>query len=181
MKLDGITDYHTHNLLAPAGSIINVPQEWLLHPSEAEWRKGSLYSVGIHPWWTTDSLNLDEMLHNLPTLLARPEVVALGECGLDALQGASLDEQERILARQVELSEVYRLPLTLHIVRTFDRLLAIRKRLRPTQQWTVHGFRGKPALARQLLHAGINLSFGELRNEDSFALTPLDMRYTETD
>ncbi len=181
MKLNGITDYHTHNLLAPAGSIMNVPQEWLQHPAEAQWRTGSLYSAGIHPWWTTDNQAVGEMLRNLPALLARPEVVALGECGLDALQGANLNEQEDILSEQIELSEEFRLPLTLHIVRTYNRLLALHKKYRPSQQWTVHGFRGKPALARQLLNAGINLSFGLRRNEQSFALTPPDRRYTETD
>ncbi len=181
MIIEGITDYHTHNLLAPPGSIINVPQEWLLHPAEAQWRSGSIYSAGIHPWWTADSNAVAAMLRNLPDVITLPQVVALGECGLDPLQGTSLSEQERIFTQQIELSEYIGVPLTLHIVRTYDRLLALHKRLRPKQQWTVHGFRGKPALARQLLAAGFNLSFGTRRNEESFALTPPDRRYTETD
>ena len=84
------------------------------------------------------------MLQNLPLLLEHPQVIALGECGLDALRGALLEEQERIFRHQIRLAEAYNKPVTLHIVRTFDRLLRLHKELHPTTQWTVHGFRGKP-------------------------------------
>ena len=40
---------------------------------------------------------------------------------------------------------------------------------------------GGPALARQLLDAGIDLSFGRRYNPASLALTPPDRRHFETD
>ena len=175
-----ITDFHTHNLQAQH-AIINVPQEWILTPSLFLPCEGAYYSVGIHPWWTAEADAVRRMLDNLPALLEHPQVVALGECGLDALQGAPLDEQERIFTNQIAFAEAYHLPVTLHIVRAFDRLLRLKKQLRPTTQWTVHGFRGKPALAQQLLRAGIDLSFGVKYNDESWRITPPNRRRRETD
>ena len=175
-------DFHTHNLLAePGEAIINLPREWLLHPELFLPREGALYSAGIHPWWTADKASTALMADHLPHLLAHPQVVAVGECGLDALQGTSLDEQEAVLLFQLQLAEEMHLPVTLHIVRTFDRLLHICKLRSHHTTWTVHGFRGKPALARQLLDAGLNLSYGKKRNEASYLMTPPERRFEETD
>lgn len=175
-----ITDFHTHNLQAQH-AIINAPQAWLQTPSLFLPREGAYYSVGIHPWWSDDSAEVCSILSNLPALLQHSQVITLGECGLDALRGAPLDEQERIFCAQIEMAEAYQLPVTLHIVRGFDRILRLKKRLRPTTQWTVHGFRGKPALAQQLLRAGIDLSFGVNYNPESWNITPENRRWRETD
>ena len=175
-------DFHTHNLLAPAGeAVINLPREWMLQPRLFCPRRGALSSAGIHPWWTADAEETASMLRQLPQLLRHPQVVALGECGIDLLRGAAAEVQETVLVEQLTLAERLQLPVTLHIVRAFDRLLRLHKALRPTVQWTVHGFRGRPALARQLLEAGIDLSFGRRRNEEAFLLTPPERRHEETD
>lgn len=180
--MQAIKDFHTHNLQAPAGAaIINLPAEWTEHPTLFCPRKGALYSAGVHPWWTNDMLAIERMLAALPTLLQHPQIVALGECGLDALRGGDLDVQEEVFKRQIALAEKLKLPVTLHIVRTYDRLLRIKKELHPTTQWTIHGFRGRPALARQLLAAGINLSYGRIFNQASFDLTPANRRHQESD
>lgn len=177
-----IVDFHTHNLDAPPGeAIINVPLEWMKEPARFNLRPHALYSAGIHPWWTSNLMQVEAMLQNLPTLLAHPQVVAVGECGLDARRGAGMEEQERVFLAQVALAEQFRLPVTLHVVHAFDRLLRLRKMLLPTTQWTVHGFRGKPTLVRQLLDAGLNLSFGRQYNSESLEITPPDRRHRETD
>ena len=117
----------------------------------------------------------------MPQLLNHRQVVAVGECGIDRLQGADIEEQINVFTQQVYMAEQFGMPITLHIVRAFDLLLRLHKQLRPTTQWTVHGFRGKPALAAQLLNAGIDLSFGAKRNAESWALTPTNRRHLETD
>lgn len=144
-------------------------------------RPEALYSAGVHPWWTEDMARTERMLANLPQLLEHPQVVALGECGLDRLKGARMEVQEEVFRRQIGLAEALRLPVTLHIVHAFDRLLGLKKELRPTTQWTVHGFRGRPALASQLLAAGLDLSFGEKYNAASYELTPKERRWRESD
>lgn len=190
-------DFHTHRLDAtPGTAIVCLPQSALLHP--ADWLDqsgrlphadaGARYAAGIHPWWLAHPhFDLTAHLEGLRRLLVLPEVVQLGECGLDTLLGeaglppAPIEQQEEVFMAQAALSEELAVPMTLHCVRAYDRLLRLHRQLHPTQQWTLHGFRGKPVLARQLLAAGFNLSFGPRRNDESYALTPPDRRHDETD
>ena len=161
-------------------AIINMPLEWMRTPKSAELLTDATYSVGVHPWWTTDK-EMDKLLQGLYHWATHPQVTRIGECGLDKLQGASEVEQERIFALHIALSEQVKKPLTIHCVKAFDRLLALHKQLRPTQRWAIHGFRGKPELAQQLLTAGFDLSFGKHYHLESFKLCPPERRFQETD
>lgn len=175
-------DFHTHDLTSPPGSaIVNIPKVWVLHPERFTPVPGARYSAGIHPWWTSDGEWSDLLFPGLNQLLSHPQTVALGECGIDRLRGASLQRQCEIFERQIRMADCLSLPVTVHCVRAFDILLELHKRLRPATRWTVHGFRGRPALARQLLDAGMDLSFGRRYNADSFALVPPERRHIETD
>ena len=175
-----LKDFHTHNLLAePGAAIINLPEEALWFPGQFCMVEGALYSVGIHPWWTTGDWR--SMWPAVEYWARHPQVVALGECGLDKLRGADISEQRECFLRQVELAEQCALPVTIHCVKAFDQILLLHKQVHPRMRWTIHGFRGKPQLARQLLSAGLNLSFGRRYNEESWNLTPPDLRYRETD
>lgn len=175
-------DFHTHDLTVPAGSaIVNVPKAWLVRPEAFAPVPGGLYSAGIHPWWTAEDEWDEALFAGLEILLSHPQVVALGECGLDRLRGGSMERQCAVFGRQVWLAGRFGLPVTVHCVRAFDVLLHMHKSLRPATRWTVHGFRGRPALARQLLAAGIDLSFGSRYDAGSFALVPPGRRHVETD
>lgn len=175
-------DFHTHDTQAPAGrAVVSMPREWLMEPRLFVPRKGVLYAAGIHPWWTDRAGEVERMFAALPALLQCPQVVAVGECGLDTLRGAPIEAQTAVFRRQIALAETFALPVTLHVVHAYDRLLRLHKELRPSTEWTVHGFRGRPALARQLLAAGMSLSFGTHYNAEAFALTPPERRRRETD
>ncbi len=177
-------DFHTHNLTAPPGSaIVNLPDAWLLSPDTFRPVPGALYSAGIHPWTTAtaDSATLHAMTAGLARLIDRQWLTAVGECGLDMLRGGPLDVQETVFLRQALMARDAGLPVTIHCVRAHHHLLRLHAQVRPTKPWTVHGFRGKPALARQLLDAGIDLSFGPCHNAESYALTPPNRRHDETD
>ncbi len=177
-------DYHTHNPEA-TDAIISLPREIVFGEQLFRPREGALYSAGIHPWWAEEA---DEAAFAcLENLLEHEQVVVLGECGFDALKEGgggkeqSLLLQTKVFERQILLSEKHRLPVTIHCVRAFHLLLAAKKRLNPTTQWTVHGFRGNAALARQLLDAGMDLSFGKYYNREAFELTPPERRRQESD
>jgi len=173
-------DFHTHDLSAPAGTaLVNLPRECLLRPAAFRPAAGGLYSAGVHPWWT--DADPSALLAGLAELLPHPQVVAVGECGLDRLRGGSLPLQVEVLARQAALADRFGLPVTIHCVRAFDVLLRCVRELRPRTRWTVHGFRGRPALARQLLEAGLDLSFGPRFNPESLRCTPASRRRVETD
>lgn len=184
-------DFHTHRLDAtPGTAVVSLPADALLQPDrwlDADGRlphaaEGAMYSAGIHPWWTSlPEFDAPRWLSVLQRLAALPEVRHIGECGIDTLRGAGVEVQQRLFVEQAALAEALQKPLTIHCVRAFDRLLALHKELQPAQRWTIHGFRGRPELARQLLRAGFDLSFGPRRNEQSWALTPPDRRHEETD
>ena len=164
-------------------------------------RPGYSYSVGIHPWNATRVTPAD--LRLLRALAAQPQVKAIGECGLDPLRqnpddadlnNADLNNTVNIMDRaslislqtdllhlHFELSELWCKPLLLHIVRAYPEIIGLRRKWKPAQPWIIHGFRGKPQLARQLLADGFYLSFGAKYNPESYALTPPDRRLRETD
>lgn len=160
---------HTHR---PApGAVLNLEPEQ--QPDCDGW-----YSTGIHPWRAAEA----EKLWPLVVQAAgHTHVVAIGECGLDALRGPELSVQQAVFERHVALSERLCKPLIIHAVRTWPELIALRRRLKPRQEWIIHGFRGKAALAHELLRHGFSLSFGEKFNQEAFDLTPPERRYRETD
>ena len=169
-----IIDIHTHVLPEKPGTALvcigcgPIP----LDP-------GHYFSAGLHPWDVTEGF--DSQLDALEKLLANPRVLAVGECGFDALKGPSHDTQEAAFIRQVEISEHYGKPMILHVVRDFDSVIRLRKQLKPKQQWLIHGFRGGPEQMNQLYAQGILVSFGQKHNSESLKEVPADRLYLETD
>lgn len=160
-------DTHTHHLRHDAW--VNRAPGDILEP-------GYTYSVGIHPWYA-DSFDL----RALEEAAAHEAVAAIGETGLDTLRGPSLEVQEPVFRAHVKLSESLGKPLVIHCVKAFDRLMALKKELKPTQPWIIHGFRGKPQQAGQLLRAGFNLSLGPNFNPETARVIPSDRLHIETD
>ena len=105
----------------------------------------------------------------------------MGEVGLDKAQGTPLDIQQKELLKWIEISENRELPLILHIVRAFPEIIALKKQLSPKQPWIIHGFRGKPQLASELLRHGFYLSIGEKYNPEAVAVIPRDRLLLESD
>lgn len=178
-------DFHTHRHdIAPGRGIVCLSQDIILNIGGGKWRprEGGLYAAGVHPWWTAaEDFDLAAHIGGLETLLRLPEVVQVGECGIDRLRGAALECQRKVMEVMVEMSEEYGRPMTIHCVRAFDVLLAMRKQLRPQQRWTVHGFRGNATLARQLLESGMDLSFGKRFDTEAWNTTPPERRHRESD
>ena len=146
---------------------------------EGSLEQGHLFSAGLHPWDVTE--HFDDQLSALEKLLANPRVLAVGECGFDVLKGPSHELQEKAFVRQVELSERFRKPMILHVVRDFDSVIRLRKQLKPTQPWLIHGFRGGPEQMNQLYANGILVSFGLKHNPESLRQVPSDRLFLETD
>ncbi len=167
-------DIHSHNRVPSDNRVISLDYDSDV-PTEG------YYSVGIHPWRTAEIDSLDDMMSSLAAKALKENVVAIGEAGLDRLRGADMDRQKEIFTAQARLAEQIGKPLVIHCVKAFDVLMALKKKLKPQQTWVVHGFRGKPETARQLLDAGISLSFGEKFNPDALRIVDDDRLYTETD
>ncbi len=172
-------DSHTHRMDAPIGSaIINLPMSLIEHPELFRPDEGRLYSAGIHPLYEGD---WEQALHNLQLMAGKGLLCAIGECGLDHRNRETLDRQCRFFERQMLLADQAGLPLIIHCVGCWDVLLRLNKLHHPTAPRMVHGFRGKPELALQLLSAGFDLSFGPKFNAHSYLLCPPERRRIETD
>lgn len=169
-----LLDTHTHRLPAvPGTAVVSVcPPDFRPQP-------GHLYSVGLHPW------HIGEAGHTLEALEAairHPQAVAMGEAGLDRLAQAPLREvQIPLFEAQARLADERGLPLIVHLVKAAPELLASRRRLRPQVPWVVHGFRGKPQLAGELLRHGLCLSFGQHYQPGALLATPRHRLFLETD
>lgn len=168
-------DIHSHRITADDITVANLSYFDTI-PSEG------FYSIGIHPWMTDkDNNTLALLFDKIKANAGLENVVAIGECGIDLLRGASIDKQKDLFIKHIELSESVNKPLILHAVKSFDILLRLKKKYLPSQEWIIHGFRGKPQLASQLLGNGFSLSFGEKFNPQSVAVVPDDRIFFETD
>jgi len=128
---------------------------------------GSYFSIGIHPWFINDP---EQQLEKLKTYLNHPNLVAIGECGLDMLKGPDIEIQSEVFKSHIELSEVFEKPLIIHCVKAYHFVMEIKKELNPKQPWIVHGFNGKPELAMQLTQHNISISTGTswIEKQDHF-------------
>ena len=126
---------------------------------------------GIHPWRADEAFTVPDLSGKL----------AIGECGLDAVRGPSMDRQRDVFVQQILLGEQTEKPLVIHCVKALDLLLRLRKEQNPKMPWMLHGFRGKPQQLRSLLDAGFHISFGFNHNEESLRLCPVERLMLETD
>jgi TatD DNase family protein len=177
-------DIHTHDSTESEGEVAveNLMAHEERSPSD---HPGRLFTLGIHPWHLEPS-SAEPMLEKVRALSESENVIALGEAGFDRLKGAAPDLQMSVFIEQSVISEKCGKPLFIHCVRAWDELLQAHRRLRPVQPWLVHGFRGKPELAKQLISRGMFLSFWfdfAIRDGSSalFRQLPRDRIFLETD
>ena len=149
-------DIHTHRIKL-CDNLIQIVNLDLERPCPEQ----GYYSYGIHPWVLDNAdFQVDEALNKLKENLQRPQVIALGEAGLDKFH-ADFEQQIRLFERQIVLSENMKKPMILHDVKSHNEIIALRKKHRVKQPWIVHGFNGTAQDAAQLTRQGIFLSVGE--------------------
>lgn len=129
-------DIHTHQLPALPGEAIICCLPDTFHPQENSW-----YSVGIHPW-QLDNYAWKEAAFKVhfESLIHHPQVIAIGEAGLDKLASTSLLQQIEALRYQALVAETIAKPLILHLVKATTELLALKKELSPRVPWIIHVF-----------------------------------------
>jgi TatD DNase family protein len=158
----------------------------------AEGRPGVHATAGVHPH---EARELDDAVRErLRAALARPEVVAVGECGLDYwYENSPREAQRRAFAWQVALARELDRPVSIHVrdrgEDAYAELLDIwRAEGGGAVEGVLHCYTGSLDFARRGLDAGLCVSFsgivtfakaGELR-EVARAL-PLDRLLVETD
>ncbi len=146
----------------------------------------SACTLGLHPWYLQSS-EIQNNLTVLESLLSNKTIYAIGECGLDKVVDVDYNLQINVFKSQILLSEKYQLPLIIHQVKAHEDIIKINREVNPSQPWIIHGMRLKWNIAKELLNAGMYLSFGHhlLNTEEhltnTFFQTPNDKIFLETD
>ncbi|CAM4177976.1 TatD DNase family protein [Paenibacillus endophyticus] len=150
--------------------------------------KGNLYSTaGIHPH-DAKSCN-EETMSKLKELAALPQVVAIGECGLDYNRDFSpRDVQRSWFTEQIRLALELDMPLFLHEREAFADFSAMLKE-HAVKKAVVHCFTGTESELKAYLEMGFHIGItGWICDErrgrhlrDLVRMIPLDRLMIETD
>lgn len=145
-------------------------------------------TAGVHPH---DSRHCTEgTIPELRRLAGRPEVVAIGECGLDFNRNFSpRPEQEKWFEAQITLAEELQMPLFLHERDARERFCQILEGARKTVPAVIHCFTGNGEDLKAYLDLGLHIGItgwicDERRGRHLHELVkeiPLDRLMLETD
>lgn len=140
-------------------------------------------TAGVHPHDATDGLE------GIEALLAEPEIVAVGEAGLDYHYDHSPRHVQReVFAAQVALAHRHGKTLVIHSREAWADTFDILETEGVPERTVFHCFTGGPEEARRCLQLGTVLSFSGIVSfktatdvQAAAALCPLDRMTVETD
>lgn len=145
--------------------------------------EGVWATAGVHPHDAKTGMD------GLEALLAAPEVVAVGECGLDYhYDNSPRSTQVDVFSRQIGLAHRHDLPLMIHTREAWLETFEILDQQGVPDRLVFHCFTGGVAELEQCLERGALVSFsgiitfkgaGELR--EAVAACPLERLLVETD
>ncbi|MEY2414818.1 MAG: TatD DNase family protein [Ilumatobacteraceae bacterium] len=140
-------------------------------------------TAGLHP---------HEAKHGVATILPYlddPNVIAIGECGLDYFYDHSPRPEQRVaFAAQIQLAHERSLPLVIHTRDAWEETFDILDAEGVPERTIFHCFTGGPNEARQCLRRGAYLSFSGIVTfktatdlHDAARLCPIERMLAETD
>lgn len=122
----------------------------------------TVYTLGIHPLYTTEALESDISLLGdfIENSIANPRFVGVGEVGLDYFVN-TLDnsKQEWFFEQQLKLAKQFKLPVVLHVRRSQDQTLKFLRKIN-VMGGIAHAFNGSFVQARNFLDLSFKLGFG---------------------
>ena len=172
-------DIHSHHISFDESvfQIINIFPEPLNIQNSIQ-----KYSMGLHPWYIDD--NSKESLDIIENYLHKPEIIAIGECGLDKLCKTPFEKQVYCFEKQIMLADLFKKPMIIHCVKCIDELLEISKNTMFAK--IIHGFSGNVNMAEQLINKGFYISMGtnvftNHKIQEVIKQIPLEYLFLESD
>jgi TatD DNase family protein len=171
---------HTHSSAERHSiSIQNVHSSFLHVPATG------YYSIGVHPWYLNEETVRDQM-RELRIAIDQPNILAIGECGLDRMTTADFELQKRYFIEQIKIANDVSKPLIVHCVRAHEDALHILKKYNNRVPVLFHGYNKDLDLAEKIIAAGHYLSFGHSLlssaiNQEVFKALPLERTFLEND
>lgn len=162
----------------------------------AGWRKQSELSqshaelhcaFGLHPYFIDEHQQDD--IDELAEWAARPDCIAVGECGLDwAIAESQRDKQLRLFEAQLALAKRVNKPLILHVRKAHPEVLQRLKQVSLGAGGVVHAFSGSQPLAEDYIRQGFKLGVGGVityaraqKTREALSRVPLGSLVLETD
>ncbi|MFA5025195.1 MAG: TatD family hydrolase [Candidatus Shapirobacteria bacterium] len=138
-------------------------------------------AVGIHPQEISDDINL------LEELVKNPNVIAIGECGLEYLGEVDTEKQIQYFRKQIELAQKYNKPLIIHARKAVDETIQILGEYR-NLRGVIHCYGGGKKRVKKVLDLPGEWYFGfdgnltyEVGLEEVVKAIPQDKILAETD
>lgn len=179
-KVDTYIDLHTHH----QDSAADVTPVYNLMLNEICTLPSGLFSAGLHPWHS-DQLSPDALSLQLDQLAANPNMVAIGETGLDKVCAVPFQLQQDIFKLHLQKAVEINKPIILHCVKAWDEMIEIASGFQLTR--ILHGYNGSRELTRRLLNKGFSFSIGKAifdpksKIQSSIKEIPLTSVFCETD
>ncbi len=178
--MDNYIDFHTHKLSTPDGVITVYNQ--LLHEDAGIPKR--YYSAGLHPWYA-DKLSAAELSRVLDLHGSSPDLIALGETGIDKVCKIPIQLQQDIFELQLNKAVILSKPVIIHCVRAWEEMLEITRHYHIPM--ILHGYNGSDQLTANLVKRGFFFSIGTMilnpnsRIGHAIQHIPLSSIYCETD
>jgi TatD DNase family protein len=144
-------------------------------------------TLGVHPH--QGAIYTEAAGRFIEDHLARPEVIAVGEIGLDYYYNQSpVTEQQDAFRKQLDIAARHKMPVEIHTRDAEPDTVEILKEFKGRVNGIIHCFTGTRWLAEQVLDLGFNISISgvvtfknaqDLR--DTVKSLPLDRIHVETD
>ncbi|MBY6186285.1 TatD family hydrolase [Marinobacter hydrocarbonoclasticus] len=143
-------------------------------------------ALGLHPCFAHQEGDLDALAARLQ---CEANLVALGECGLDAVAGvATMPTQLAMCEAQLQLARQHHLPVILHVRKAHNEMLTLLSRIPLPEGGVVHGFSGSLQQAEQYWRRGFRLGVGGVityeranKTRQAVARMPAEALLLETD
>jgi len=117
-------------------------------------------ALGLHPCFL-ESDHADDLLRLEALLSSKPEIIAVGEIGLDLfIPDADLEFQLAVLLPQLKLAKQFNKPVLLHVRKAHDQILQQLRRMKLPAAGIVHAFSGSKQQAQEYLKLGFKLGIG---------------------
>ncbi len=176
---DKYIDFHTHNSSNDNELIEVVSKHFDNHLSLDD----NYFTIGRHPWWSKELLTTENK-EQFINILNSKNCLGIGEIGLDKLKGVSLSKQIKIFTEVLDIASQYDKSVIIHCVKSYDRLLNIKKEFPNIKKWCIHGYARNTQLAKQLLDNGFYLSIGlnnSFKYDELIKYIPIERLFLETD
>ena len=148
---------------------------------------GVYIAFGLHPYFMAEHQDGDfEQLKSL-AIEHREQLVAIGECGIDA-SIADIEKQQTLFAKHIKLANELSLPLIVHHRQSHHLIMQAFKQVQPKWGGVIHAFSGSLQQAQAYIKLGFKLGVGGTityeranKTKQALALVPLESLVLETD